>query len=57
MPCAKTTAASRYVIPHPISLRIGWRPLLTTIIAFIDAMHEALEMQRAAHRKRPCFDE
>ena len=57
MPCVNITSASRYVIPHPINLWIGWRPFLTTIVAFIDAMHEALEMRRAAHRKCPFFDE
>jgi hypothetical protein len=56
MPCAKTTS-SRYVIPHPISLRIGWSPLVTMIVAFIDAMREVQEMQRAAHSKRPFLDE
>jgi hypothetical protein len=56
MSCAKTTS-SRYVIPHPISLRIGWSPLLTVIVALIDAVREAQEMQWAAHRKRPFLDE
>ena len=55
MPCAKTTFPSRYVIPHPIWT--GWPTFTTTIVAFIDSFHEALEMRRSAHKKRPFFDE
>jgi hypothetical protein len=61
MPCANKIAnkmhSSREVIPHPINIWMGWAAITKAIVTIIDALIDALEMQRAAHRRSPLIDE
>jgi hypothetical protein len=36
---------------------MGWAAIIRPIVTIIDAFRDALEMQRAAHRKNPFIDE
>jgi hypothetical protein len=57
MSCANKLCSSREVIPHPINIWMGWAAIIRPIVTIIDAFRDALEMQRAAHRKNPFIDE
>jgi hypothetical protein len=55
MSCAKQTYASLVAIPAQKTDRLDQPAFMRAIIAAIDAFQEALEMQRAAHKRYP-FD-
>jgi len=55
MACAKQTCAPFIAIPLEEADRSDQPAFMRAIIATIDAFQEALEMQRAAHKRFP-FD-
>jgi hypothetical protein len=55
MSCAKNAYASFVAIPAQRTDRPDQPAFMRAIIAAIDAFQEALEMQRAAHKRHP-FD-
>ena len=56
MSCANTADHSLVVAPAT-RLRLRWPAVVEIIVAIHDAFREALDMQRAAHRKRRLNDE
>ena len=56
MPCANQTCASLDHLPTRTRWRERFR-FLDGIIAVIDVFQDALEMQRAAHRRYPFNDQ
>jgi hypothetical protein len=52
-----TSTASLTVNPAPEYRRPQWPPVIKTIIAILDAFHEALEMRRVALKKYRLNDE
>jgi hypothetical protein len=57
MSCATTADHSLVVPPVPTRVPLRWRGFIKTIVAIHDAFLEALEMQRAAHKRHRLNDE
>ena len=57
MSCANTADHSLVVLPLPTLVPLRWRPFIETIVALHDAFREALDMQRADHKRRRLNDE
>ena len=57
MSCANHTHAAVLVVPAPIRIRVRWPAFAKTIAVVFEAIQEALEMRRAAHKARPLDEE
>ena len=57
MSCANTVDHSLVVLPVPTRAPLRWSAFIKTTVAIYDAFQEALEMQRAAHKRRRLNDE
>ena len=53
MPCAKLTSDALVFRPAPRRVRARWPAWVKTIVIIHDALREASEMRRRAHRRRP----
>ena len=57
MSCANTADYSLVVLPLPTRVPLRWRAFIKMIVAIRDAFREALDMQRADHKRRRLNDE
>jgi hypothetical protein len=57
MSCANTADHSLVVLPLPTRVPLRWRAFIKTIVVIHDAFREALDMQRAAHKRYRLNDE
>ncbi len=60
MSCANMTGEDLIARPAPTRAWFvgrGFTKTMQTVLAFQDALREAFEMRRMAHRQRPFYDE
>jgi len=57
MSCANPADHSLVVRVVPTHVPLRWRTFIKTIVGIQDAFQEALEMRRAAHKRRRLNDE
>ena len=60
MTCANMTREELIAVPAPTRVRFRWPAFMQakqTMLAFQEALEEAFEMRRAAHQRRPFYDE
>ena len=57
MSCANKASFPLIAIPAPTRAWKDRSPLVKAIVAVFESFHEALDMRRAAHSRRPFIDE